>query len=150
MLNVGDSAPLFSADSTTGPLDLSQWINNQPIVLIFYPQDFTPGCTKQLCAVRDSKALYERNDAIVLGINAGSLQTHRDFAEQHDYDFPIVSDSNGRIRKAYGVSKILGIAMQQRTVFIIAPGGKIVFAEKGNRPTEELIGVLERLRNKRR
>ncbi|MBD3919552.1 peroxiredoxin [Paenibacillus sp. PR3] len=145
MLTVGTKAPLFEADSTQGTINLAQYVGKQPIVLIFYPMDETPGCTKQLCAVRDSRALYARHNAIVLGVNPASLEHHRQFAEKHNYDFPLVVDDGGDIRKSYGVGKFLGLIAQQRVVFIIDQEGKIVFAEKGLRPTEEILGVLQSL-----
>jgi len=147
MLSVGTQAPLFEADSTAGTIKLSHYIGQQPIVLIFYPMDETPGCTKQLCAVRDSRSLYARYDALVMGVNPASLEHHRKFAEKQGYDFPLVVDSGGEIRKAYDVGKMLGLIAQQRVVFVIGRDGKIAFAQKGNRPTEEIIGVLQSLRD---
>ena len=142
MLKPGTKAPLFTGESTQGPIRLEDYIGSRPIVLIFYPMDETPGCTKQLCAVRDSKDLYAGHNALVMGINSGSLEHHRKFSDKHDYDFPLVVDEDGSIRKAYDVGKILGFAMQQRIVYVIDQSGSIVFAEKGLRPTEEIIGVL--------
>lgn len=144
MLGIGDLAPVFTAESTAGRINLKEWLGVSPIVLIFYPKDFTPGCTKQLCAVRDSKALYAKHNATVLAVNAGTLEEHRAFAEKHGYDFPIVADEEGTIRKAYGVGKILGMFLQHRTVFIIGADGKIAYAEKGSPSTDEIIGVLTR------
>lgn len=144
MLGIGDIAPVFTADSTAGKVNLKDWLGVSPVVLIFYPKDFTPGCTKQLCAVRDSKALYEKYNAQVLAVNPGTVEEHRAFAEKHGYDFPIVADEDEQIRKAYGVGKILGLFMQSRTVFIIGADGKIAYAEKGSPSTEEIIGVLSR------
>ncbi|WP_127532500.1 peroxiredoxin [Paenibacillus kobensis] len=147
MLPIGTQAPLFEADSTTGMIKLNNYIGKQPIVLIFYPMDETPGCTKQLCAVRDSRALYAQYDALVMGVNPASLEHHRKFAEKQGYDFPLIVDSGGEIRKAFGVGKMLGLIAQQRVVFVIGRDGKIAFAQKGNRPTEEIIGVLQSLQN---
>jgi thioredoxin-dependent peroxiredoxin len=148
MLPIGSKAPLFEADSTQGTINLAQYVGKQPIVLIFYPMDETPGCTKQLCAVRDSRALYARHNAVVLGVNPASLEHHRQFAEKNNYDFPLVVDNGGDIRKSYGVGKFLGLIAQQRVVFIIDQEGKIIFAEKGLRPTEEILGVLQSLSSK--
>lgn len=145
MLQPGTTAPLFDADSTQGRINLQDYIGKQPIVLIFYPMDETPGCTKQLCAVRDSRSLYARYDALVMGVNPASLEHHRQFAEKQGYDFPLVVDAGGDIRKSYGVGKMLGLFAQQRIVFIIDRSGKIAYAEKGNRPTDEIISALQKL-----
>lgn len=145
MLAIGQKAPLFQAASTQGTIELGPLIGKQPIVLIFYPMDDTPGCTKQLCAVRDSKAKYAQFGAAVFGVNPGSLESHQKFAEKHQYDFPLISDVDERIRQSYGVGKMLGLFAQQRVVFVIDLEGSIAYAEKGLRPTEEIMEILQKL-----
>ncbi|WNQ09755.1 peroxiredoxin [Paenibacillus aurantius] len=144
MLQVGDTAPSFQAESTQGKIDLKPYIGRQPIVLIFYPKNETPICTKQLCAVRDSKQQYARYHALVLGVNQGSLQQHEKFARHHGYDFPLLSDSDGEINKSYDVGNFLfGLIGQNRIVYVIGLDGKIAYARKGNRPTSEILEALE-------
>jgi peroxiredoxin Q/BCP len=142
MLEVGQPAPLFQANSTQGTIKLSDYISKQPIVLIFYPMDDTPGCTAQLCAVRDSKALYAKYDAVVFGVNQGDVNSHQAFADKHGYDFPIISDADSSIRKAYDVGKVLGLFLQQRIVYVIGRDGTIAFARKGTPSTEEIVAVM--------
>ncbi|ULL14636.1 peroxiredoxin [Paenibacillus sp. H1-7] len=144
MLMIGEQAPAFEADSTLGPIRLNDYLGKQPIVLIFYPKDETPICTKQLCAVRDSKAEYAKYDALVLGINPASVEEHRKFSQKFMYDFPLVSDHEERIRQLYDVGKVFLLG-QQRVVYVIASDGTIVYAKKGNRPTSEIMAVLEHL-----
>jgi len=147
MLQVGDQAPAFEAESTKGNISLQNYLGKQPIVLIFYPKDETPICTKQLCAVRDSRKQYEAANALVLGINPGTLEEHKKFAMKNHYDFPLVTDTDSRIKDSYDVKKgALGIIgqMQQRIVYVIGRSGKIVYAGKGNRPTEELLSAIEK------
>ncbi|OXM84140.1 peroxiredoxin [Paenibacillus rigui] len=145
MLSVGQQAPSFEAVSTQGPIRLDDYLGRQPIVLIFYPKDETPICTKQLCNVRDSKALYAQQEAIVLGVNPGSLDEHRQFAAKHHYDFPLVSDTEERIRLLYDVGKMFLLG-QQRIVYVINKDGRIAYARKGNRPTQEIIAALQEQR----
>ncbi|MBW7455342.1 peroxiredoxin [Paenibacillus sepulcri] len=145
MLQVGDQAPVFEAESTKGKVALQNHLGKQPIVLIFYPQDETPLCTKQLCAVRDSSKQYEAANALVLGINPGSLEHHKRFAMKNNYDFPLVTDTDSRIKDSYDVKKgILGIIgqPQQRVVYVIGKSGRIIYARKGNRPTEEILAAI--------
>ena len=142
MLSIGQQAPAFEAMSTQGAVQLQDYLGSRPIVLIFYPKDETPICTKQLCSVRDSKALYAARDAVVLGINPGTLEEHRRFAEKHSYDFPLVSDTDERIRQLYDVGKMFLLG-QQRIVYVIGRDGRIAYARKGNRPTPEIIAALE-------
>ncbi|MEK8126354.1 peroxiredoxin [Paenibacillus filicis] len=143
MLTAGTPAPAFTAESTKGPIQLDQYLGKQPIVLIFYPKDETPICTKQLCAVRDSKAQYAEFGALVLGINPGSLEEHQAFSRKFQYDFPLVSDADQSIRQAYDVGQTLfGLLGQQRIVYVIGSSGRIAYAAKGNRPTSELLEAL--------
>ncbi|TMV47754.1 peroxiredoxin [Paenibacillus mesophilus] len=146
MLKIGDPAPLFEADSTEGPIRLQDWLGKQPIVLIFYPMDDTPGCTAQLCAVRDKKKEYDALGAVVIGINPATMKDHLKFAERHGLDFPIAVDKDERIRKLYDVGKILGLFLQQRIVYVIDKQGRIAYAYKGNPPSEVLIEVILRTR----
>lgn len=144
MLQPGAKAPLFEAESTKGTVRLADYIGKQPVVLIFYPKDETPICTKQLCAVRDSKEQYAKYNALVVGVNTGSVEEHRQFAGKFMYDFPLISDRDDAIVQQYDVGyqlfKFLG---RQRIVFVIGRDGNIAFARKGNRPTEEILAALE-------
>ncbi|WP_159881342.1 peroxiredoxin [Paenibacillus puerhi] len=145
MLATGTPAPGFTAESTRGTIQMEQYLGKQPIVLIFYPKDETPICTKQLCAVRDSKAQYAEFDTLVLGINPGSLEDHLAFSRKFQYDFPLISDADQTIRSAYDVGETLwGLLGQQRVVYVIGRDGRIVHAAKGNRPTSELLDALRK------
>jgi peroxiredoxin Q/BCP len=141
MLSLGQKAPSFEAESTQGLIRLDDYLGKQPVVLIFYPKDETPICTKQLCAVRDSSSQYDNYNAKVLGVNPGTLDEHRRFSVKFMYDFPLLSDRGERIRKLYDVGKMFLLG-QQRCVFVIGRDGHIVYAKKGNRPTEEILAAL--------
>lgn len=144
MLSIGQEAPVFRAESTEGPIDLGRYLGKQPLVLIFYPKDETPICTRQLCAVRDSKAQYARYNALVLGVNPGDLASHKSFAAKHGYDFPLLSDTDKTINRLYDVGDMLfGWIGQHRVVYVIGKSGKILYAHRGNRPTGEILAVLE-------
>ncbi|NOU97956.1 redoxin domain-containing protein [Paenibacillus sp. LMG 31456] len=141
MLSIGQKAPSFEADSTQGSIKLQQYLGKQPIVLIFYPKDGTPICTKQLCAARDSASQYAEFNALVLGINPATLEEHRQFSQKFQYDFPLLSDSHERIRQLYDVGKIILLG-QQRCVIVIGVNGTVIYAKKGNRPTSEILNAL--------
>ncbi|CAG7650723.1 peroxiredoxin [Paenibacillus allorhizosphaerae] len=143
MLAIGTPAPAFTAESTQGTVRLEDVLGKRPVVLIFYPKDETPICTKQLCAVRDSKAQYAEYDALVIGVNPGTMAEHRNFAEKFTYDFPLVADEGERIRGLYDVGHTLfGLLGQQRIVYVIDQSATIVYAKKGNRPTREIVEAL--------
>jgi peroxiredoxin Q/BCP len=144
MLAIGAKAPLFEADSTMGKIRLADAVGKRPVVLIFYPKDETPICTKQLCSVRDSKEQYAQYDALVVGVNPGTLEEHRKFADKFQYDFPLISDRGEAIRQLYDVGlQLLPFLGQQRIVFVIGKDGRIAYARKGNRPTKEILAALE-------
>ncbi|CAI8743239.1 Peroxiredoxin [Brevibacillus sp. IT-7CA2] len=143
MLKVGTSAPVFKANSTKGIVDLQAHIGKETIVLIFYPGDDTPICTKQLCAVQDHYTKIERANTVVFGVNPGSMDKKRSFADKFRYEFPLIVDEDETIRKAYDVGKVLGLFFQQRIVYIIGKNGTILYAKKGNPPVSELLQVIK-------
>jgi len=143
MLKVGADAPVFAATSTKGLVDLKDYLGKQNIVLIFYPGDDTPVCTKQLCAVQDNYASIEQADTVVFGVNPGELSKKQSFSERFGYRFPLIVDADESIRSAYGVGKILGLFFQQRIVYIIGKDRKIMYAKKGNPPVSELLSVID-------
>jgi len=142
MLQKGVVAPLFQADSTKGPIDLRDYAGDKHIVLIFYPGDDTPVCTRQLCAVRDSYAAFEEADAAVFGVNPAGLDKKAPFAGKFGYSFPLIVDADQSIRQAYDVGKIMGLFFQQRIVYIVGKNGRIVYAKKGNPPVSELLEAI--------
>jgi peroxiredoxin Q/BCP len=151
MLPLGAKAPLFEAESTKGTVRLADAVGKRPVVLIFYPKDETPICTKQLCAVRDSQQQYAKHAALVIGVNPGTLEEHRQFAGKFLYDFPLVSDRDETIRRMFGVGlQLLPFLGQQRVVFVIDRSGQIAYARKGNRPTAEIVAALEAAETARR
>lgn len=143
MLGIGDSAPLFTAESTRGTVSLEQYLGKQNVILIFYPGDDTPVCTKQLCAMQSSYQDFAQADTAVFGINPADVNKHEAFAHKFGYQFPLIYDEEEQIRKTYGVGKILGLFAQQRIVYIINKAGRIIYAKKGNPSTEELLRVIK-------
>jgi peroxiredoxin Q/BCP len=142
MLKPGSPAPDFTAESTEGTVRLSEYLGQKNIVLIFYPGDDTPICTKQLCAVQESYAAFEQENTVVFGINPADLQKHQAFAGKFGYRFPLIVDADESIRKRYDVGKIFGLLFQQRIVYIIGKDKTIVYAKKGNPPVSELLQVI--------
>ena len=134
-LTAGDPAPDFSAVAVGAgfadgkPFRLSDYFNDQ-IVLYFYPQDHTPGCTAQACKLRDAWAEFG-NRASLFGVSIDSPEAHREFIELNSLPFPLISDSDKHVVRAYGVwldAPEGGKGDQyrtERTTFIIAPEGKI-------------------------
>src|SRR5262245_58680077 len=102
MLAINTSAPDFRLTSDRGArVTLSSFRDRNPVVLIFYPMDFTGGCTQQLCAIRDDFAQFQQAGAVVLGISSAPRLVHRAFAARHGYQFPLLADTFQRVAKVY-------------------------------------------------
>jgi peroxiredoxin Q/BCP len=106
LLPVGSEAPLFEAQTTDGGhITLSQFRGSKAVLLMFYPKDDTPGCTRQMCAARDESAEYEEAGVRRFGVNPGGMESHRKFADKYMLDFPLIVDPDAEIASAYGVLK---------------------------------------------
>jgi len=108
MLEVGQEAPEFDLPgAAAGRIDthsLTEYTDNGwAVVVVFYPFDFHPDCTDELCVLRDAEALSLVENTVVLGISTDSVHSHRAFSREHRIGFPLLSDSDGRVADAYGV-----------------------------------------------
>lgn len=92
-------------------------------VLYFYPKDDTPGCTKEACAFRDRMDDYAGADIKVFGVSLDSPESHREFREKHNLNFPLLTDKDGRASEALGVLGEKGYA--NRVTFLLAADGEI-------------------------
>lgn len=141
MLEVGDTAPDFSLMDENGKrVHLGEHRGKNNVVLIFYPGDKTPGCTKQLCAVRDQFELFRSNDTLVFGLNPQGAESHRRFIDKYDFPFPLLVDREKQVVSAYGCK---GALTTKRTVYGINKEGIIVFARRGRPTNEEIINAFK-------
>jgi peroxiredoxin len=120
---VGDPAPDFTLPSTAGELTLSAKLAAGPVLLVFYPGDDTPVCTRQLCNYRDNLDVFSDLDIQVVAINPQSESSHDKFANKHDLPFPLVSDAGGAVCKAYGAVNFLGMA--KRALVLVGRDGQV-------------------------
>jgi peroxiredoxin Q/BCP len=124
-IKAGDRAPDFEGPTGDGgSLRLKDFIGKKNIVLYFYPKDDTPGCTKEACSFRDNLETVRSMDAEIVGVSLDSVESHKKFSAKYHLPFPLVSDREKRIAKAYGVLKDTGI-FTNRVTFIIDKSGKI-------------------------
>jgi len=144
-ISVGDQAPDFRLPATGGrELSLSDFLG-RPLVLVFYPGDDTPVCTKQLNSYNDDLAQFEALNAQVVGISAQSVDSHERFAGKHGLQFPLLADTDKAVAAAYGTLGPLGFP--RRSVFIIDGEGVVRYAHRAIagltfRPVSELVDVL--------
>ena len=125
LLAVGDAAPDVTLPDQHGePVRLSTLWRRGPLVVYFYPQDETPGCTKEACAFRDTFEVFSDAGATVAGISSDSVESHRRFAARHRLPFTLLADERDTARKGFGVSKTLGL-LGGRVTFVIDRKGTV-------------------------
>lgn len=124
-------APNFSLPDQNGEQHSLSDYRGQWVVLYFYPKDDTPGCTTEACSFRDEReAIAEYGKAVVIGISADTVASHKKFANKYGLNFPLLSDPDHKVIEAYGAwqpKKLFGrefIGILRRT-FIIDPAGNI-------------------------
>jgi peroxiredoxin Q/BCP len=101
-LQEGSFAPDFSLKSTDGStVQLSRFRGKKNAVVYFYPKDDTPGCTKEACGFRDDISQLLAKDAVVFGVSTDNLDSHNAFSRKFSLNFPLLSDPDGAVSKAY-------------------------------------------------
>lgn len=147
-VGVGDKAPDFTLPGTGGRSYSMADFAGKPLVLVFYPGDDTPVCTKQLNAYNDGLEQFTDLDAQIVGVSAQSVTSKDDFSGKHGFDFPLLADIDKSVAAAYGTLGPIGFP--RRSVFIIDANGVIRYAHKAiagltYRPVSELIGEIQKL-----
>jgi thioredoxin-dependent peroxiredoxin len=122
-LSKNDLAPDFTLPDSYGNYYTLSELRGNPVVIYFYPKANTSGCTKQACGIRDSRDKFSDNNITVLGISVDSKASIADFISEHNLNFPLLSDENKEVSRAYGVLNNLG--MSSRITFIINRDGTI-------------------------
>ena len=122
---VGDPAPDFTLPGVEGTTrrdyTLSEY-RGRKVVLAFYPGDFTPGCTKQMCQYRDNFEEFQGVDAVLLGISPQDVDSHERWIEKRQLPFPLLADTEKKVIDEYGVRGFGPIAVK-RSTFVIDAGG---------------------------
>jgi thioredoxin-dependent peroxiredoxin len=121
MLRPGAEAPDFTLPDQDGQSrSLASLVVEGPLILYFYPADFTPGCTREACDLRDLHARIVATGLRVAGISPQSPESHRRFREAHALPFTLLSDEDKAVVRAYGVDGPLGIGVRRATFLIDA------------------------------
>lgn len=140
MLSINSDAPDFSLPAQDGStVKLSDFKDKKSVVLIFYPGDETPVCTKQLCEIRDDYSSFTSKGAVVFGINPGSEKSHQKFVQKNNFQFQLLIDEKGTVAKSYNAK---GKIMNQRTVYVISSQGKVIYAKRGKPPVSEILASI--------
>ena len=123
---VGNAAPNFTlADGNGAEWQLSEH-RGKTVLLLFYPRDDTPVCTRQLCSVRDHWSDYESTGAEVVAISSDSVESHKKFAAKHSLPIRLLADHDGRVSKQYGMASWVP-GRSARGIVVIDKDGKIAY-----------------------
>ena len=150
-MKVGDKAPDFTVTDDSGKNVKLSDFKGKKVVLYFYPKDDTPGCTTEACNFRDGIAEIKKKGAVVLGVSADPVESHKKFKSKFDLNFPLLADTDKKIIGDYDVwkeksmygKKYMGI---ERTTYIIDEKGKIshIFPKvKVSEHYDEVVEALE-------
>ena len=129
-MEIGKPAPAFDLPATGDRTISLASLRGKKVVLYFYPKDSTPGCTKEGQAFRDFYPVFTEHGAEVLGVSRDSIRSHENFAAKQEFPFPLLSDKEEELCKAYDVikeknmygRKVMGI---ERSTFVIDPQGNL-------------------------
>jgi peroxiredoxin Q/BCP len=140
---VGEEAPAIRLQDQNGSWQTLEQYRGQWVVLYFYPKDFTPGCTTQVCAFRDDITKLKQQGAQVLGVSVDDVKSHAEFAAKHHVPFPLLSDASKEVAARYGVlTSKLGFSYARRDTFLIDPSGKIAKHYQDVDPKQNVNQVL--------
>lgn len=125
MLRIGDPAPDFALPDQHGhTVKLSDRLGDGPVILYFYPADFTPVCTAEACAFRDASGDLDALQIDVLGISPQSVESHKRFADKYELPFSLLFDDAKQTIRDYGVDGPLGLGVRRAT-FLINPDSTV-------------------------
>ena len=146
---VGEFAPEFALPSQSGEVvKLSDFRGEKLVVVYFYPRDFTRGCELEARTFATSYDSFRRLDAEILGVSSDSVETHRDFASKFKLPFPLLSDSENRVRRLYRVAATFGL-IPGRVSYIVDREGFIRHMYSSQRAperhTREALNALSRI-----
>jgi peroxiredoxin Q/BCP len=143
-LRIGDAAPDFTLRSSDGrDVALSSFRGAQNVVLIFYPKDQTPGCTKQLCTASGDAAAFASAGVAVFGVNGDNAASHERFIAKYALAVPLLVDPGMAVAKAYDAVVGFGpIKIVNRTVVGIDRTGRIAFYQRGMPDTPTILATL--------
>jgi len=127
-LAVNEAAPDFTLKDGNGADWRLSDHRGRVVVLLFYPGDETPVCTRQMCSVRDRWEDYRATGAEVVGISSDSIESHKKFAEHHELPLRLLSDSDRSVAKLYGAISLLP-GRVARSVFVIDANGILRYSD---------------------
>jgi peroxiredoxin len=127
-VEVGQEAPDFTLKNESNQDVTLSALRGKPVVIFFYPLDFSPFCTTEACAYRDDTSLFEGKGAQIYGISRDSTWTHKAFKEKENLPYSLLADMKGDVAKLYGAwNEAIGIA--DRLTVVVDKHGKVTYVE---------------------
>ena len=143
MPQAGQPAPAFHLQDQHGHWQTPADHHGRWLVLYFYPKDFTPGCTTEVCTFRDDVLKLRKAGADVVGVSLDDVKSHAEFAKKYHVPFPLLSDADRKVAEAYGVLASHGdMHYAKRTTFLIDPKGNIAKVYQDVDPEKNSAQVL--------
>ncbi len=147
VLKKGAKAPDFELKDHDGKVHHLSDYRGKMVVLYFYPKDFTPGCTAEACNLRDNYEALMEKGLVVLGVSYDNPQKHKEFKEEYDLPFPLLSDTTKAVAEAYGAKGgLTGFMFAKRITYLIDADGKVLHVfEKVNTKShaQQILEFLE-------
>lgn len=126
-LHIGDIIPDISIPDENGELfKLNNFIGKHPLVVYFYPKNFTPGCIKEACDFRDKYEDFKALNAEVIGISSDSESSHKRFKSRYKLPFIFLSDLDNKARNAFGVKPAFLGLLPGRETFVFNKEGRLI------------------------
>src|SRR5579871_196133 len=141
VLNVGDPAPDFSLPGTDGKTHKLSDLKGTEVVLAWYPAALTQGCTLECRSIRDNSETITKFKVAYFMASVDTPEKNKQFSDQEQANFPMLSDTDKKVAMAYGVVPQSGAGVAKRWTFYIGPDGKIQFIDKMVNPTVATAGV---------
>ena len=137
-LAVGSAAPDFTLPDEAGRFVSLSSLRGKNVALVFYPGDNTPGCTKQLCQLRDSWERLKAKNVLVFGVNPQSASSHAGFREKYKLPFSLLVDKGQKVAGMYHANGLF----VKRTVYLIGGDGKVRLGQRGMPQPDVVIAAL--------
>jgi peroxiredoxin Q/BCP len=148
---VGNHLPGFILSDQNGkPFSIDSVTGKKNLVIYFYPEDDSPGCTKEACYFRDEYDVFSKADALIIGISGQSIDSHKKFAEKYKLNFILLSDTGDKVRKLFGVPVNMFGLLPGRVTYVIDKSGTVVYIfnsqTQPKRHVDEALKILKGLK----
>lgn len=155
-VQLGDTAPDFTQESTEGPIHFHEWADNSWVVLFSHPKDYTPVCTTELGAVAKLKPEFDKRHVKVIGLSVDPLKDHAGWSQDIEQtqgaalNFPLLADADRKVSQLYGmIHPNADNTFTVRSVYIIGPDKKVklmlTYPASTGRNFQEILRVIDSL-----